>query len=78
MENFRATMDWALTKGQDVPLGGAVAGALEMFWWHGGVEAEGLRWIDVALQKIDEGAHAEVVIQLRRALARLMSRVLYS
>lgn len=78
VENFRATMDWALTKGQDVPLGGAVAGALEMFWWHGGVEAEGLRWIDVALQKIDESAHAEVVIQLRRALARLMSRVLYS
>ena len=78
VENFRAAMDWALVKGQDVALGGSLAAALQMFWWHGGVEAEGLRWIEAALHKIDESDHADVAGQLRRALALLMSRVLYS
>lgn len=77
-ENFRATMDWALVRGQDVALGGSVAAALHMFWWHGGVEAEGLRWIETALHKLDNGEAEDVAIQLRRALALLMSRVLYS
>jgi predicted ATPase len=78
VENFRATLDWALVRDQDVSLGGSIAGALEMFWWHGGVEAEGLRWIKAALHKIDESEQAEVAIRLRRALALLMSRLLYS
>jgi predicted ATPase/class 3 adenylate cyclase len=78
LENFRAAMDWALVRSQDVALGGAIAAALEMFWWHGGVEAEGSRWIDTALQKLDEREHADAAAQLRRALALLMSRVLYS
>jgi predicted ATPase/class 3 adenylate cyclase len=78
LENFRAAMDWALVKGQDVALGGSLAGALQMFWWHGGVEAEGLRWIGLALQKIDEAEQPAVAAQLRQALALLMSRVLYS
>lgn len=78
VENFRATMAWALSNNQDVALGGSVAGALEMFWWHGGVEAEGLRWIEAARQKINEGEHPDVAARLRRALTLLMSRVLYS
>ncbi len=49
-ENFRATMDWALGRDNDVVLGGTVAGALEMFWWHGGAEAEGFRWIEACAQ----------------------------
>jgi predicted ATPase/class 3 adenylate cyclase len=78
VENFRAAMDWALVKDQDVALGGAIAASLEMFWWHGGVEAEGFRWIDTAFHKIDESEHPEVAAELRRALGLLMSRVLYS
>jgi predicted ATPase len=78
VENFRATMDWALGRGQQVALGGSVASALVMFWWHGGAEAEGLRWINAALDKIDEREQADVAAHLRQALARLMSRVLYS
>jgi hypothetical protein len=71
-------MDWALVRDQDVSLGGSVAGALEMFWWHGGLEAEGFRWIEAALHKIDESGQADVAAQLRQARALLMSRVLYS
>jgi predicted ATPase len=78
LENFRAAMEWALVKGQDVALGACVAVALQMYWWHGGVEAEGLRWIQLALHKIDEAEQPEVATQLRQALALLLSRVLYS
>jgi len=78
MENFRAALEWTLSRQQDPTLGGAIAAALAMFWWHGGVEAEGVRWIEAALLKIDEKEHPDVVVQLRRALALLMSRVLYS
>jgi predicted ATPase/DNA-binding SARP family transcriptional activator len=78
LENFRAAMDWTLAKGRDMALGGTVAGSLEMFWWHGGAEAEGLRWIETALREIDESEHANVAALLRQAQARLMSRVLYS
>jgi predicted ATPase len=78
LENLRAAMDWALVKGQEVPLGASLAAALQMFWWHGGVEAEGLRWIELALGKIDEDQEPAVATQLRQALALLMSRVLYS
>jgi predicted ATPase/class 3 adenylate cyclase len=78
VENFRAAMDWALVRDQDIALGGSIAGALEMFWWHGGAEAEGLRWIKAALRKIDESVQADVAMRLRRALALLMSRLLYS
>jgi predicted ATPase len=78
IENVRAAMDWAIASDQDVALGGSIAGALEMFWWHGGAEAEGLRWIKAALRKIDENDQPEVAARLRRALALLMSRVLFS
>lgn len=78
LENFRATLEWTLGKGQLAALGGAVASALEMFWWHGGLEAEGIRWIRAALRQIDESENADVVVRLRRALALLTSRVLYS
>ncbi len=78
VENFRAAMDWALVNDHDVALGGTIAASLEMLWWHGGVEAEGFRWIDAAFHKIDESEHPEVAAELRRALGLLMSRVLYS
>jgi len=78
VENFRAVLEWALDKARDAPLGGAIAGALEMFWWHGGLEAEGRRWIEAALRQIDEGAQPQVAARLRRAKALLTSRLLYS
>ena len=78
VENFRAILEWALDKARDAALGGAVAGALEMFWWHRGLEAEGRRWVGAALGQIDDGTHPEVAARLRRAMALLTSRFLYS
>jgi len=77
-ENFRATLEWALGGGCDVALGATLASALEMFWWHGGLEAEGRRWVEIGLRGIDEGANAAVAQRLRRTLTLLTSRVLYS
>jgi predicted ATPase/class 3 adenylate cyclase len=78
VENFRAVLEWALDKAREAALAGALAGALEMFWWHGGLEAEGRRWSGAALAQLDEGAHPEVEARLRRALALLTSRLLFS
>jgi len=49
-----------------------------MYWWHGGSEAEGRRWIDIALRHIDRTMHKDVAARLERALAVLTSRVLFS
>jgi len=78
LENLRGAMDWAIVSGADVPLGGATAAALEMFWWHGGLEAEGIRWIEAALRKIDENEPADTAARLKQASARIMSRLLFS
>ena len=78
LENYRAALEWALGRGRDSALGAELACGLETFWWHGGSEAEGRRWIKAALDHVDEGAYPEVTVRLRRVLARLTARVLYS
>ncbi|HET9341454.1 MAG TPA: adenylate/guanylate cyclase domain-containing protein [Candidatus Eremiobacteraceae bacterium] len=77
-ENFRAAIDWALSKGGDPALAGDIAASLEMFWWHGGAEAEGARWIDGALCAIDQEADPEIASRLRNALGLIMSRMMFS
>jgi hypothetical protein len=86
MDDFRAVLQWALLtgsdpdlgRGRDPALGGAVAAALEAYWWHGGGEAEGRRWIELALRQINQESYPEIVSQLRRGLNLLTSRMLYS
>ncbi|HEV2037257.1 MAG TPA: adenylate/guanylate cyclase domain-containing protein [Candidatus Eremiobacteraceae bacterium] len=78
LANFRAVLEWALGKSRDATLGSSLAAALEMFWWHGGVEAEGRRWINAALNQIDRGTQPDVVARLTQALALLTSRMLFS
>jgi predicted ATPase len=77
-ENFRAAIDWALSKGNDPALAGDIASSLEMFWWHGGAEAEGARWIDGSLRAIDQDANPEIAARLRQALGLIMSRMMFS
>jgi predicted ATPase/class 3 adenylate cyclase len=78
VENVRATLEWALGRGNSVALGGGIASALEMFWWHGGFEGEGRRWIELALERMDENTNADISGRLRHSLLLLTSRVLYS
>jgi predicted ATPase/class 3 adenylate cyclase len=70
LDNYRALLEWALTDGRDVALGGAVAGALERLWIDGGLTVEGRYWIGRAQAGLDETAHPQVAARLWLTLAR--------
>ena len=78
LEHFRAVLEWALGKGNDIVVGAALAADLETLWWHGGVEAEGRRWIESALAQLDPATNTELASRLMEAQARLTSRILFS
>ena len=78
VENFRSALEWTVGRDQDALLGGSIASALDMYWWHGGLEAEGRRWLERSLRGIDAEKHADVAALLRRALQLLTSRMLFS
>ena len=78
IENFRATLEWALGGKRDIQIGAGLASALEMYWWHGGLEAEGRRWVEIGIRGIDADAHADIAQRLRRTHTLLTSRVLFS
>jgi predicted ATPase/DNA-binding CsgD family transcriptional regulator len=73
LDNYRAVLEWALTDGHDVALGGAVAGALGRLWYVGGLAVEGRYWIDRAQAGLDESAHPQVAARLWLALSNLSS-----
>jgi predicted ATPase/class 3 adenylate cyclase len=78
LKHFRAVLEWSLGEGGDAVLGATLATALETYWWHGGVEAEGRHWIDIALALLDPAADCELVARLSQTQARLTSRILFS
>ncbi len=71
LDNYRATLEWALTNGHDVALGGELAGALEHLWFDGGLLGEGRYWIGLAQAELDEVEQPRVAARLWRASARL-------
>ncbi len=71
LDNYRATLEWALTDGHDLALGGAMAGSLERLWLDGGLVVEGRYWVGRVQAGLDEFAHPTVAARLWRALARL-------
>jgi len=73
LDNYRATLEWALTDRHDVALGGSVAGALDRLWSSGGLTVEGRYWINRAQAGLNESEHPQVVARLWRALAVLSS-----
>lgn len=72
LENYRATLEWALAGGQDVPLGGALAGSLERLWTLAGLSVEARRWLDIALERISESEHPAIAARVWRAKARFV------
>jgi predicted ATPase/class 3 adenylate cyclase len=71
LDNYRAVLEWALTGGHDVALGGAVAGSLERLWRDGGLTVEGRYWIGRAQASLDETANPLVAARLWGASAML-------
>jgi len=69
LDNFRGAMEWALSGSNDASLGGLLAGHLGFFWFYGGLNPEGMRWIDNALAQV-AGKHpaAEATLWLARSM----------
>ncbi|MBV8461254.1 MAG: tetratricopeptide repeat protein [Candidatus Eremiobacteraeota bacterium] len=64
LDNFRAAMDWALVKRNDVALGRAMAAALRELWIRIGSRAEGIRWVNLALEADPDAKADPVTVRL--------------
>ena len=69
LDNYRAALEWALTRGNDAVLGGAIAGALQPP--DVGVAVEGPYWIELALPRISEASQPAIAARLQLALSCL-------
>jgi predicted ATPase/class 3 adenylate cyclase len=64
LDNYRATLEWALKDGHDIALGSIVAGALNGLWSERGLSVEGRYWIGLAQAGLDESIHPQVAARL--------------
>jgi tetratricopeptide (TPR) repeat protein len=64
-------LEWALNGSNDANLGGLLAGHLGFFWFFGGLNPEGMRWIDNALPQVS-GKHPEAEAWLWHARSLLV------
>jgi predicted ATPase/DNA-binding CsgD family transcriptional regulator len=72
LENYRATLAWALTDGHDAALGASLAGSLERLWALEGQSIEARLWLDTAFERIDEAEYPAIAARLWRAKARFV------
>jgi len=68
--NYRAALEWALAEGNDILLGGVLAGNLERLWALAGLSVEARRWLELAIDRVDEQENPAVAARLWRARAR--------
>jgi predicted ATPase/class 3 adenylate cyclase len=73
LDNFRAAMDWGLTRGRDVDLGAAIAAYAAYLWYDAGLNTEGTRWIELAQNVADPQLTDGTKAKLWVALAPLVS-----
>lgn len=64
LDNYRATLGWALGQRNDVLLGATLVGALGDLWLHGGLNAEGRRWVQTAFGALGENVPDDVAAEL--------------
>jgi predicted ATPase len=69
-DNWRAALQWALTNRGDILLGQRLVGRLVTLW-QDFLPVEGQRWLDCALEAVDDRTPTEVVAGLRYAEASL-------
>jgi len=70
LENWWAAMEWALSSREHVALGQRLAGALRFVWIYLGV-AKGRRWVQAALESVDDATPAAVIAKLDLTQAQL-------
>jgi predicted ATPase/transcriptional regulator with XRE-family HTH domain len=71
LDNYRAALEWALTRENDAVLGGAIVGALGALWSDAGLVAEGRYWIQLALPRVSQAEHPKIAAALQLALSGL-------
>jgi len=64
LDNIRSLLSWALGECGNSVLGAEVVGWLDRFWFEAGLTQEAQRWIDRAMNLIDERSNAIVVGRL--------------
>jgi len=69
--NYRAALERALVQGNDGDIGGAIAGALGMFWHRSSLRTEGRYWCGLALESVNEVEQPRIAAHLWLTLARL-------
>jgi predicted ATPase/DNA-binding XRE family transcriptional regulator len=69
LDNVRAALEWALRSDaeDDAVIAGRIVGGLRAFWYGSGNYIECGRWVEAALERIDEGRYPSVVARLLRA-----------
>ena len=72
IDNYRAAMEWALSRNNDASLGGAIAAALQWLWANTGLAYEGRRWIELALPRLNENEHPRIIARLLLTLGWLL------
>jgi predicted ATPase/class 3 adenylate cyclase len=73
LDNYRAALEWTLTRGADAVVGGAIAGSLALLWHRGGLLTEGKYWIECALGRLRATEYPLVVARLFLAVSFLYS-----
>jgi predicted ATPase/transcriptional regulator with XRE-family HTH domain len=68
LDNDRTALAWALSRGNDAVLGGAIAGALSGLWVNAGLSVEGRYWLELALERVSEAEQPHVAARLWLAL----------
>ncbi len=72
LQNYRASLEWAITREGDVATGAALAGALERLWALAALSVEARTWLDAALARVTETEHLAVTARLWLAKARFL------
>jgi hypothetical protein len=71
IDNIRAALDWSLAHG-DATLGLRLAGLLAEFWDIRDMSAEGLQWLQTALEGAGDDVSVDARARARRAQAKLL------
>ena len=72
LDNYRAALEWALTREHDIVLGGAIAGALQPP--DVGVVVESRHWIELALARVSEAEQPAIAGRLQFGAERSFQR----
>jgi predicted ATPase/class 3 adenylate cyclase len=69
LDNIRLALEYALGGDDPALIAARIAERLASFWYDAGLQAEGRRWLDAALSRIDEDAQLSLAGRLWRAVA---------